>query len=156
MANRTDLINVQIFTQQNLHLFCCLRHSAATLDQDSQNLLNKWNFWKCFLAFELELEPGFCSTSDEKFEQQICVVRHTITVNLKVPKNLSSKSCGISLTLPGLMLGPICVKLSGVVGVWWESDLGQKINFFVDLEIFLFPDIGKHCIQCGRTVDWPS
>ena len=40
--------------------------------------------------------------------------------------------------MPGLMPGPICVKLSGVAGVWWESDLGQKINFFVDLEIFSF------------------
>ena len=38
--------------------------------------------------------------------------------------------------MPGLMPGPICVKLSGIAGVWWESDLGQKINFFVDLEIF--------------------
>ena len=37
--------------------------------------------------------------------------------------------------MPGLMPGPICVKLSGVAGVWWESDLGQKINFFVDLKI---------------------
>ena len=36
--------------------------------------------------------------------------------------------------MPSLMLGPICVKLSGVAEVWWESDLGQKINFFVDLE----------------------
>ena len=31
--------------------------------------------------------------------------------------------------MPDLMPGPICVKLSGVAGVWWESDLGQKINF---------------------------
>ena len=38
--------------------------------------------------------------------------------------------------MPGLMPGPICVKLSGVAGVWWASDLGQKINFFIDLEIF--------------------
>ena len=37
--------------------------------------------------------------------------------------------------MPGLMPGPICVKLSGVAGVWWESDIGQKINFFVGLEI---------------------
>ena len=34
------------------------------------------------------------------------------------------------------MPGPICAKLSGVAGVWWESDLGQKINFFVDLDFF--------------------
>ena len=40
--------------------------------------------------------------------------------------------------MPGLMPGPICVKLSGVAGVWWASDLGQKINFFVDLDFFLF------------------
>ena len=40
--------------------------------------------------------------------------------------------------MPGLMPGPICVKLSGVAGVWWASDLGQKIIFFVDLEIFWF------------------
>ena len=38
--------------------------------------------------------------------------------------------------MSSLMLGPICVKLSGVAEVWWESDLGQKINFFIDLEIF--------------------
>ena len=40
--------------------------------------------------------------------------------------------------MPGLMPGPICMKLSEVAGVWWESDLGQKINFFVYLEIFSF------------------
>ena len=40
--------------------------------------------------------------------------------------------------MPGLMPGPICVKLSGAAGVWWASDLGQKIYFFVDLEIFWF------------------
>ena len=38
--------------------------------------------------------------------------------------------------MPSLMLGPIRVNLSGVAEVWWESDLGQKINFFIDLEIF--------------------
>ena len=38
--------------------------------------------------------------------------------------------------MPDLMPGPICTKLSGVAGVWWEGDLGQKINFFVDLELF--------------------
>ena len=43
-----------------------------------------------------------------------------------------------SKVMPGLMPGPICVKLSGVAGVWWESDLGKKINFFVDLEFFPF------------------
>ena len=43
-----------------------------------------------------------------------------------------------SKVMPGLMPGPICVKLSGVAGVWWESDLGKKINFFVDLEFFSF------------------
>ena len=38
--------------------------------------------------------------------------------------------------VPGLMPGPNCVKLSGVAEVWWENDLGRKINFFVDLEFF--------------------
>ena len=38
--------------------------------------------------------------------------------------------------IPGFMPGPICVKLSGVAGVRWESDLGKKRNFFIDLEIF--------------------
>ena len=40
--------------------------------------------------------------------------------------------------MPGLMPSPICMKLSGVAGVWWESDLGKKINFFIDLEFFSF------------------
>ena len=48
---------------------------------------------------------------------------------------METTGCMVEL-MPGLMPGPICVKLSGVAGVWWESDLGQKINFFINLEIF--------------------
>ena len=40
--------------------------------------------------------------------------------------------------MPGLMPGPICVKLSVVAGVWWESDLGKKIFFFEHLDFVLF------------------
>ena len=49
---------------------------------------------------------------------------------------METTGCMVEL-MPGLMPGPICVKLSGVAGVWWESDLDKKINFFIDLEFFL-------------------
>ena len=48
---------------------------------------------------------------------------------------METTGCGWKV-MPDLMPGPICTKLSGVAGVWWEGDLGQKINFFVDLELF--------------------
>ena len=49
--------------------------------------------------------------------------------------------------MPGLMPGPICVKLSGVAGVWWESDLGQKIIFFLSLKFFVFSEEFFLCIS---------
>ena len=49
---------------------------------------------------------------------------------------METTGCGWK-AMPDLMPGPIWVKFSGVAGVWWESDLGQKMNFFVDLKFFL-------------------
>ena len=50
------------------------------------------------MAIEMEPAAGFSSSGSE-YEQQICVVRQREAVIRKVPRNLSSKSCGISALL---------------------------------------------------------
>ena len=50
---------------------------------------------------------------------------------------METTGCGWK-AMPDLMPGPIWVKFSGVAGVWWESDLGKKIFFFVTLKFFHF------------------
>ena len=50
---------------------------------------------------------------------------------------METTGCGWK-AMPDRMPGPIWVKFSGVAGVWWESDLGQTMNFFVDLKFFSF------------------
>ena len=52
------------------------------------------------------------------------------------------------------MAEPICVKLSGVFGVWWASDLRQNF-FFVDHEIFekkKFNNFFEDFLACNLTL----
>ena len=88
------------FSQDKIYFLFGLR---AHLDPQRWDKLpktsQKMELLQYFFGSWDELEPGFWSTSCWKYEQQICVVRLIIAVNLKVPKNLSSKSCGNNLSV---------------------------------------------------------